>query len=75
MFGPKAMKGFFGWGHRPGFGHGPRRRRMFEKGDLKYVILDLLKDEPSHGYAPTARRHGVRGRHPAGRQESLRHHG
>ena len=23
---------------------------MFEKGDLKYVILDLLKDEPSHGY-------------------------
>jgi len=50
MFGPKAMKGFFGGGHRPGFGHGPRRGRMFEKGDLKYVILDLLKDEPSHGY-------------------------
>ena len=25
-------------------------RRMFEKGDLKYVILDLLKDKPSHGY-------------------------
>jgi len=23
---------------------------MFEKGDLKYVILDLLEDEPSHGY-------------------------
>jgi DNA-binding PadR family transcriptional regulator len=23
---------------------------MFEKGDLKYVILDLLKDKPSHGY-------------------------
>ena len=50
MFGPKAMKGFFGGWHRPGFGHGPRRGRMFEKGDLKYVILDLLKDEPSHGY-------------------------
>ena len=50
MFGPKAMKGFFGGGHRHGFGHGPRRGRMFEKGDLKYVILDLLKDEPSHGY-------------------------
>jgi DNA-binding PadR family transcriptional regulator len=48
MFGPKAMKGFFGGGH--GFGHGPRRGRMFEKGDLKYVILDLLKDRPSHGY-------------------------
>ena len=23
---------------------------MFEKGDLKYVVLDLLKDKPSHGY-------------------------
>ena len=48
MFGPKAMKGFFGRGH--GFGHGPRQGRMFEKGDLKYVILDMLKDRPSHGY-------------------------
>jgi len=28
--------------------HGPAR--MFEKGDLKYVILDLLKDKPAHGY-------------------------
>ena len=50
MFGPKAMRGFFGGRHGPGFGHGPRRGRMFEKGDLKYVILDLLEDEPSHGY-------------------------
>jgi DNA-binding PadR family transcriptional regulator len=50
MFGPKAMKGFFGGGHRPGFGHGPRRGRMFERGDLKYVILDMLEDEPAHGY-------------------------
>jgi DNA-binding PadR family transcriptional regulator len=24
--------------------------RMFEKGDLKYVILDLLNDKPRHGY-------------------------
>ncbi len=23
---------------------------MFEKGDLKYVILDLLAEKPSHGY-------------------------
>ncbi len=51
MFGPKAMKGFFGGGHRPGFGHGPRRGRTFDRGDLKYVILDLLEDEPAHGYA------------------------
>jgi len=42
------MKGFFGGG--PGRGFGPRRGRVFEKGDLKYVILDLLKNEPSHGY-------------------------
>jgi DNA-binding PadR family transcriptional regulator len=27
-----------------------RPPRLFEKGDLKYVILDLLKDKPSHGY-------------------------
>jgi len=27
-----------------------RRYRFFGKGDLKYVILDLLKDKPSHGY-------------------------
>ena len=27
-----------------------RSSRLFEKGDLKYVILDLVKDKPSHGY-------------------------
>ena len=27
-----------------------RPPRLFEKGDLKYVILDLLKEKPSHGY-------------------------
>src|SRR5919199_6025245 len=48
MFGPRMMKEFFGGEARRGFG--PRRGRVFEKGDLKYVILDLLKDEPSHGY-------------------------
>jgi DNA-binding PadR family transcriptional regulator len=51
MFGSKAMKGFFGGKHGPGFGHGPRRGRTFEKGDLKYVILDMLEEEPAHGYA------------------------
>ena len=36
-----------GWGPR-----GPRRRRgpMFESGDMKYVILRLLRDKPRHGY-------------------------
>lgn len=27
-----------------------KHSRLFEKGDLKYVILDLLKDKPAHGY-------------------------
>ena len=31
-----------------GFGHGPER--FFDRGDLKYVILDLIKDQPRHGY-------------------------
>jgi DNA-binding PadR family transcriptional regulator len=26
------------------------RRTMFERGDLKYVILEQLKDRPAHGY-------------------------
>jgi DNA-binding PadR family transcriptional regulator len=27
-----------------------RQTRLFERGHLKYVILDLLKDKPAHGY-------------------------
>src|ERR671933_701249 len=50
MFGRRMAKGFFGWGPGRGFGFDPRRGRVFEKGDLKYVILDLLEDKPSHGY-------------------------
>lgn len=34
----------FGRGHRGGFG------RIFEQGDLKYVILRLLEEKPRHGY-------------------------
>jgi len=30
-----------------------RNSRMFKKGDMKYVILDLVKDKPSHGYEIT----------------------
>src|SRR5260370_10432819 len=26
------------------------RRQMFERGDLKYVILEQLKEKPAHGY-------------------------
>ena len=35
------------------FGHffeSDQRSRIFAKGDIKYVILDLLKDKPSYGY-------------------------
>jgi len=27
-----------------------RRRRMFDQGDLRFVILQLIADKPSHGY-------------------------
>ena len=30
--------------------HGPWPESPFQKGDLKYVILDLIKDKPCHGY-------------------------
>ncbi|PYO43230.1 MAG: PadR family transcriptional regulator [Gemmatimonadetes bacterium] len=42
----------FGFGPRGFFWAGPRgrRRRWFESGDMKYVILKLLKDKPRHGY-------------------------
>jgi DNA-binding PadR family transcriptional regulator len=35
---------------RESFFQGPRRRSSFQKGDLKYVLLDLIKDKPRHGY-------------------------
>ena len=35
-------------GHR--FFQGPWRDNSFQKGDLKYVILDLIKEKPRHGY-------------------------
>src|SRR5919198_3103307 len=47
---PEWPWGRFGrrWGgFRPGPGVG---ERFFGRGDLKYVILDLLKDQPRHGY-------------------------
>jgi DNA-binding PadR family transcriptional regulator len=42
------MAGFLGagWGKRGPF----RGGRMFEQGDLKYVILKLLDEKPRHGY-------------------------
>src|SRR5262245_47684789 len=57
----RNMVRHFGWdGFAFGFGprgfafrgpyRGGRRRQWFESGDMKYVILKLLKDKPRHGY-------------------------
>ena len=40
MFGPGAT----------GFGKPNLRWRIFDRGDLKYMILELLRDRPMHGY-------------------------
>lgn len=55
----RARWGWGGWGGFDGFEFlGPRRHhrgrgggsRIFEQGDLKYVILRLLEEKPRHGY-------------------------
>ncbi len=38
-----------GRGHRP-FGLFGPRRRMFDQGDLRLVVLKLISEKPSHGY-------------------------
>jgi DNA-binding PadR family transcriptional regulator len=43
MFRDRAFK-------RERFFHGFKKDSPFGKGDLKYVILDLLKEKPSYGY-------------------------
>lgn len=59
-----AMRGGRGWqgnwgpfrfdlgdGPQSGWGRGRRgRRRMFESGELRLVLLKLIADEPRHGY-------------------------
>jgi DNA-binding PadR family transcriptional regulator len=40
MFGPGAS----------GFGKPNFRWRIFDRGDLKYMVLELLRDRPMHGY-------------------------
>ena len=49
-FDPEFMAGF--WGAQAGRRGGPLRggRRVFEQGDLKYVVLRLLDEKPRHGY-------------------------
>jgi DNA-binding PadR family transcriptional regulator len=47
-FGPRAWA--FCWPPEGRTGRGPRRRQMFESGEMKHVILRLLKEKPRHGY-------------------------
>ena len=44
--------GFHGRRHGHGFGGGRQRRaeRVFDQGDLRFVILKLISDAPRHGY-------------------------
>lgn len=49
----EGVLGFADWGrqHRNRWQGGPRRRaQMFEAGELRLVILRLLKEQPRHGY-------------------------
>src|SRR5258708_28629329 len=40
-----------GWDEEgPGFGRGGGRRRMFDGGELRLVLLKLIADKPRHGY-------------------------
>ena len=47
-FGPDVYGFVWGGGGRKR--GGPRGGRIFEQGDLKYVILQLLTEKPRHGY-------------------------
>jgi DNA-binding PadR family transcriptional regulator len=50
-FGPGGFEFSFGDGRGGRWGgHGRGRRRMFEGGELRLVLLKLIADEPRHGY-------------------------
>lgn len=51
-FGPRGWGGGWEGGDWSAeFGHGRRgRRRMFESGELRLVLLKLIADQPRHGY-------------------------
>ena len=40
-------RGFKGWGAGP---RGRRRTQMFESGEMRFVILRLIREKPRHGY-------------------------
>ena len=47
-----AAREFGFHGHHRGFSprHGRRAERVFDQGDLRFVILKLISESPSHGY-------------------------
>ena len=47
LFGADFDPGSFRFGRSRG---GRRRRQFFESGEMKYVILRLLREKPRHGY-------------------------
>jgi DNA-binding PadR family transcriptional regulator len=54
FFGMRRDRGRFGPGgpfaHSGPFGFGGERGRFFGRGDMKYVLLELLQERPMHGY-------------------------
>jgi DNA-binding PadR family transcriptional regulator len=48
-FGGRHFGGHHGGG-RPGWGGGGRIGRLFEQGDLRFIILTLIEEKPRHGY-------------------------
>ena len=36
------------------FNDNPRQTRIFRKGDMKYIILDIIMQKPVHGYDITS---------------------
>lgn len=43
-------RGRHGWGGEHGGGEGRGRRRMFDGGELRLVLLSLIVEQPRHGY-------------------------
>jgi DNA-binding PadR family transcriptional regulator len=51
QFGPRGRHGFGrGWHDEHAEGRGGRRRRVFDSGELRLVLLKLIADQPRHGY-------------------------
>src|SRR5215470_11176884 len=48
-FGPRGHFRHGRWAEA-GEGHGGRRRRVFDSGELRLVLLKLIADQPRHGY-------------------------